>query len=175
MQFPDIPLDAVNKAASLLFSRKDTVTEDEATGLKDNLLEKIQELDRAIASINGQLDSRKDDPEWEQSARRALRGYNRQRDSLKTFLATVNTTINALHAHNARVSSHRERVERLTVANGDAQLWLTEFKKVCKTALGMDRYMELVNETKRRLALRSEQPATLNSESSVINEPAQKS
>lgn len=166
MTFPDIPLDAVNKAASLLFSRKDSATQDEALGLKGNLVEKIGEIDRAISSIHEQLAKRTDDPDWEKSARRALRRYHAQKESVLKFLSSANAILNGIDAHNARVArterhigqirvGHAKKMERVAAANNDVQLWSTEFKQVCKEALGEARYMELVKETNRRLAAKT--------------------
>jgi hypothetical protein len=174
MSFPDIPLDAINRAASQLFGRNDSVTDNEALELRHDLLEKLGELDRVIASIDGQLATRKDNSTWRSSAKRARRDYNRQRDSILQFLGTVNVILNNVNAHNARVAKttrkheeichyqetlrvhqlekHQLKTARIVAANNDNERFLAAFKKVCKESLGEERYMELVTETNRRLS-----------------------
>ena len=166
--WPEIHLDAVNKAAAELFSRRDTANSDETKRLVGDLTSYLDDLVCIISSIDGQLETRSD-PIWKASALRARRKYKRQVTAITTSLKTARLLLETINSQNARREKSRRvetsrtlsaqerfareqaRLTRIEAANTETQVWCAEFKKVCKAALGEARYMELVNETNKRL------------------------
>lgn len=166
--WPEIHLDAVNKAAAELFSRRDTVNSDETKRLVGDLTSYLDDLNCIISSIDGQLETRTD-PIWEESALRARRRYKRQATGVIASLKTARLLLETINSQNARrekslrvetervltakerLAREQARLSRIKAANTETQVWCAEFKKVCKSALGEARYMELVNETNKRL------------------------
>lgn len=163
MTFPDIPLAAVNRAAALLFSRRDKATREEAEVLRQDLSEKMEQIDRAIDSINGQLETRTD-PEWQASARRALRQYYRASKRIHTQLKTCRTILSVIDAQNRRLNraakeeaaqaaqvaltdhKHALKMERISAAQEETRQWGISFRRLVRAEIGEQRFKALCDQ-----------------------------
>lgn len=156
--FPDIHLEPVNRAAAMLFSRKENVTGDQAQALHADLLKTRLEVARAITSIKGQLATREYDPEWTPSAKRALIHYMEMKKAIDQFLKTTNLLLCAIAAKSKRqdvlaireaqeqleAANRRAKLERIKAANDESQQWQRAFRRAVKDRFGPEVLAELI-------------------------------
>lgn len=162
--FPEIYLDAIDRQARLLFSRKD-LSKDAAEEMATDLRVELSKLDATIASITGQMDARKGDPEWRASAKRALHGYRRQRDSILHLLQLARSTLSAItrqmkgaeETERARIreanaeacermaiQAREAKIQRIAAANEETNRFNVRFRAVVRRELGQEVFDRLM-------------------------------
>lgn len=158
--WPEIHLEAVNKQAAFMLSRKGC---DPAPiiSYEKSIRSDLETVDRAIRSISGQLQTRFD-PDWAPGARRALKGYYTQRNSLKKMLHAASEALSVVRtrikenektaraleiesAHEkAREANQSKRMERINAANEQSQRTYVIFKRMVAELVGREKCIELL-------------------------------
>lgn len=167
--WPEIHLEAVNKTAAFLLHKSgaDPAPIDKYVA---SIRADMEKIDRAIASISGQLQVRSD-PDWAPSAKRALKDYYTQRNTLKKMLHAASEALLAIRvrikenektmrmreleagSEQQRQVRAKERMERIDAANSVTQKTHVIFKRKVMEIIGRDRCVELLKQAAEEASL----------------------
>jgi hypothetical protein len=158
MSFPDIHLEAVNKTAAFLLTKKG-VDPKPAEEYISTIRADMERVDAAISSINGQLKTRTD-PGWAPAAIRARNKYLAQKKTLRLMMHSANEILLTIRsrlrkdvhadalksADEVRDRKQKERMERIAAAAQFDNRTHVLFKRKVAKILGEERCIALLKE-----------------------------
>jgi hypothetical protein len=169
MSFPDIHLEAVNKSAAFLLSKRGAdpkPVEEYISTIRSDM----ERVDEAIASITGQLKTRTD-PRWAPSALLARNKYRAQKRTLMKMMGAANqamTLINSRIREDEKTRRMREtaagveltrkanaqaRLKRIAAANNTDNRALILFRRKVAKLLGDEAACRLCDEAREEAQL----------------------
>ena len=146
--YPDIALDAINRSAALLFSKKRELQTEQISVFRSELLVKCADIDDMLASC-------------QDKGRRA--NLLSAKKTIRAFLKTANCLLSTFDAQNARRERAREsatkaervaalqaerqaaRIARIREANSEQIQFFERFRAECKRVLPSELYMSIIN------------------------------